>query len=258
MTIHINSFVGTDSIMVAASERIIQIDDTLDLIAYARDSSGNPVSNVTAAFYKEIASTRSNSGSATTNSSGIARQTEGYTATGAGKVEFSATASIGGTTEISSDFEVIDAFFFDEAIISNNQDWNGKGGIVVERGDNYTTLSPSNVANLAWTYHSPSNTSNVCIEFDLLLKASSTSINILTLREGSSVQKQYSAAGIGVSVNKWYHIRVEVASGQVTVYNGTDRKQGPSAISTWNRVQLQIPANTDAVLQYRNFVVYSL
>ena len=201
---------------------------------------------------------RTSLGTATTDSNGIARLTDAYTGTGAGKVDFSAAISASGTTYVSELYEIIDGLFFDEGISSNNQGWGGNGNLTTVRGDEYTTLSPTDTSSLAYTFYSPSVTNSVCFELDLLAKDHSSSYTIITIRDGSTTRKSLSISGLGMTSNKWYHLKVEMKNGQCGAYVDGVTKYSPADISSWDRFQLQIASGSDGTIQFKNFVAYPI
>lgn len=206
----------------------------------------------------------------TTNSSGVATLdydadgnpllTSGYTGQGVGEVDFVASAEspseINSSSDVSQPVEVIDAIFKDRGTSTDYGSWTSTDftGTKINRGDDYTTLTPSDT----WDRQDLTVTDeNFCIEMDINVTFSSTLI-ILRCYNSGTLQAGFNQTHLGLTSGEWKHIKLVRNGTTVTPYVDGVEKDAQTFTGGINKFSIIGDNSKLTDIKYKNFCIYPI
>lgn len=198
-------------------------------------------------------------GSATTNANGVATLSDGYTGTGAGKVDLVASVDVDGSSVVSTPYEVTDCTFLDIATTGKkNSNWTNAGNrLQITTGDDGTLLAKN---GSGWNIYYCNGTDSTypfsktaCIECDIV---SCTNEVRLQVYGGTGTQRFQ----ITLPTNATnYHVKIEIGeTNLIATVNGVTETYTRSTYVSDN-FQVDFATNVDgASVKYKNFCIYPI
>ena len=234
------------TLTITADHDIIQTSETATVTAVLTYDD-SVVSGETLSYEIKHGSTTITTGSDTTDSNGeIEIQ---YTGTSIGQVDVIITYD-----SLTKTYSLIDATFIDWGTDTQYTNWSYQNNITQSRSSSETTLSLT-TAGTTGVKRLDNFNGDYCFEFDMKLETGNTYIQ---LRKDSSTKATISANTMGLGDNQYHHIKIEVEGSTVTVTSDGVEKSPITLSDTWNRFYLNLDANYDTVVKYKNFYYYTL
>lgn len=209
-------------------------------------------------------------GRGVTNSNGVATMTEnangepinGYTATGAGKVDFSAGCTIEERTFQSEIYEVYDTVKFDNGTIASHNDvWDyDSSTTVLTRYDEYSSITEKVSGTDARLYCKNLPTSAV-VEIELCQLDGDIAQGGLNFYDETSYRQYFVLRELGYSssiIGQWVKLQVTYGNGSLTVVSLDDPTK--TVTKTYNNNITSISPSTNGGItehRFRNLRVYN-
>ncbi len=198
-----------------------------------------------------------------TNSSGVATldydtdddEIDGYVGTGAGLMNFRAEMH-DDSTVVSQPYTVIDAIFKDRGTSTDYGSWTSTDftGTKINRGDDYTTLIPSDT----WDRQDLTVTDeNFCIEMDINVTFSSALV-ILRCYNSNTLQAGFNQTHLDLTSGEWKHIKLVRNGTTVTPYVDGVEKDAQTFTGGINKFTIIGDNSKLTDIKYKNFCIYSI
>ena len=119
----------------------------------------------------------------------------------------------------------------------------------LQRETDCTTLSDTSTRLTYTTIND-----NIGIEFDV--KVGYDSARFVTIRNGSTILLGATLLNLGLEMDNWYHIKIEINNGSCTISNNANDNTVIGSVTGFNRLYLN--AHENSYISFRNFVVYPI
>ena len=235
-----------ESICLSSSSSIVQKDAQLTLVAklYSNSFDNRSVSLYEVDNNTETLINTVNmfNGAASFN----------YTGTGYGEKKFKVKSG----DLVSNPYEVIDAIFKDRGTSTDYGTWTSTDftGTKINRGDDYTTLTPSDT----WDRQDLTVTDeNFCIELDINVTYSSTLI-ILRCYNSTTLQAGFNQTNLNLTSGEWKHIKLVREGTTVTPFVDGVEKDAQTFTGGINKFSIIADNSKLTDIKYKNFCIYPI
>lgn len=188
-------------------------------------------------------------GSGVTNSDGVA--SFNYTGKGLGKIQVVAESG----ELVSTSYDLYDVLFKDMGTSTDYSNWNPSFQIdgATTRTSTETTLQQIDPS--VFGARTVNTNGATVIEFDINVNVS---ITFPSLRQGTSSVTNLSTQYLGISLDEWHHIKIEVDGVNYrAIVDGVAREwREMVGVQTYDRFQFSFNQDTGLVLKYKNFIMY--
>lgn len=202
-------------------------------------------------------------GTATTDSNGVAVLSDGYTGTGAGKVDIIAETTVDGSTVQSEPYTLWDTYQYDNGNDSTHSIWDTPYQCTLTYGSEYAEISES--TEYGFIRSATAFPKNCIIEFDYYNLDGVDASNIFQIQTSANgyvtvISMQY----LGLSSGNWYHLKITIEDGVLKVYKDnattpvyTYPSSGSMTIATDTIKFLMMTTGATTKVRFKNFKIYS-
>lgn len=196
-------------------------------------------------------------GYGTTNSSGVATLTNGYTGKGVGKIDIQAELH-DDSSVVSQPYEVIDAVYYDHGYSGegnyNSTGWSNSNCTLTR--EDYTQLVHNGSGSSGAYYRSFTDSADLCIEFDLYF-LEATNDYIFNIADNWTVLASLLKSNLDLVEETWQHIIIRMKNGQGTITTST-YTGSPITFTSTGADRFIWSLKPNDMVRYRDFMVYPI